>query len=302
MKQQYSINNDIILEIVAKIVPHISDQKIQIFDDGWDHIVIVINNKLAFRFPRREDYAKTLHIEVNFLKQFAKRSPITIPKLKYTKDKETGIFYVTYNFIPGIQFTRDISKTFSKEELLVAAKQLSLFLTTIHSFSIEKAKQLGVQQIDSFKSWEKRFIKIKKEVFPHISKKEQQWVIHLFEEFLKVIKKVPINMVLTHSDIMPEHIIVDPKIHKLSGIIDFGDISIDDPAYDFAFLAHYGQVFLDEVYKNYGLPQDTKFEIRRQFYENIFVVTNLEHSIKLADIEKIPLHKKQLSEYVELHL
>ena len=77
---------------------------------------------------------------------------------------------------------------------------------------------------------------------------------------------------------------------------------MNDPAYDFAFLAHYGQSFLDEVYKNYGLLRDKKFETRRKFYENIFVVTNLEHSLKLVDTEKISLHKKQLSEYVESHL
>ena len=42
-------------------------------------------------------------------------------------------------------------------------------------------------------------------------------------------------LTVIHSDIMPEHIIVNPKTHTLSGIIDFGDIEIGDPAYDFAF-------------------------------------------------------------------
>src|SRR3989344_8930860 len=301
MKQQYSISNDTTLKIVRKIIPDISNEKIQIFDDGWDYIAIVVNNETAFRFPRRENYAKTLPIEVNFLEQFASKSPVNVPKLIYKKDEETGVSFVTYEFIPGVQFTKIISYNFSKMDLLTIAQQLGSFLTTVHSFPIEKAKQLGIQQIDSFDSWQKRLRKIKKVVFPHISKNEQQWVVKLFEDFLKIIGKVPIKSVLTHSDIMPEHIIVDPEVHTLSGIIDFGDILIADPAYDFTFLARYGQGFLNECYKNYDLQIDDMFEERRQFYEDRLAVTNLEHSLELGNKERIATHKKQLSEYVKSH-
>ena len=301
VKQQYSISNDTILKIVRKIFPDNTDEKIQIFDDGWDYVVIVVNNETAFRFPRKEDYAKTLPIEVNFLEQFASQSPVNVPKLIYKKDKETGISFVAYEFIPGVQFTKSISNNFSKEELLTIAQQLGSFLTTVHSFPIEKAKQLGIQQINSFDSWQKRLTKIKKEVFPHIDENKQQWIITLFKNFLKTIAKVPIKSVLTHSDIMPEHIIVDPEVHTLSGIIDFGDILIADPAYDFTFLARYGQDFLNEAYKNYRLPRDEAFEIRRQFYEDRLVVTNLEHSLELRDKGRIATHKQQLFDYVATH-
>ena len=301
MKQQYSISNDTILKIVRKIFPDNTDEKIQIFDDGWDYVAIVVNNETAFRFPRRENYTKTLPIEVNFLEQFASKSPVNVPKLIYKKDEETGISFVTYEFIPGVQFTKSISNNFSKEELLTIAQQLGSFLTTVHSFPIEKAKQLGIQQIDSFDSWQKRLTKIKKDVFPHIDENEQQWIITLFKNFLKTIAKVPIKSVLTHSDIMPEHIIVDPEVHTLSGIIDFGDIEIGDPAYDFTFLARYGQNFLNECYRSYGLPRDEMFEKRRQLYEDRLVVTNLEHSLELGNKERIATHKKQLSEYVKSH-
>lgn len=170
--QQYSNFKEKVLTIIRKQSPNIDDKKIQIFDDGWDYVVIVVNSKTAFRFPRREDYAKTLPIEVNFLEQFASKSPVNVPKLIYKKDEETRISFVTYEFIPGVQFTNSISNSFSKVELLTIAQQLGSFLTTVHSFPIEKAKQLGIQQIDSFDSWQKRLTKIKKEVFPHIDEKK----------------------------------------------------------------------------------------------------------------------------------
>lgn len=294
-------NQDIYIEIVKRKYLHIENHKLRVFDDGWDYVVIVADNHLAFRFPRRENYVRTLPIEVSFLNLFADKSPVRVPKLTYQKDETTGISYVSYHFIPGVQFTKNISSTFSKDELLAVAKQLGTFLTVIHLFSIEEAKQLGIQQIDSFDSWQKRLTKIKKEVFSHIDENEQQWTITLFENFLETIAKTPIKSVLTHSDIMPEHIIVDPKTHTLSGIIDFGDIVIADPAYDFTFLARYGQDFLNEAYQNYSLPRDGVFETRRQFYEDRLVVTNLEHSLELGDKERIKIHKRQLSDYADTH-
>ena len=301
LMKQYDWNLNIYLEIVKKKISDFDDGKVQIFDDGWDFAVIVVDGKLAFRFPRRDDYAKKLPTEVKFLELFAGKSPVRVPRLKYLKDETTGIPYVWYDFIPGVRFTKNISDTFSKDELFTIAKQLGIFLTAVHSFSIAKAKQLGVQQIDSFDSWQKRLTKIKNEVFPHISKYEQQWVVTRFENLLEIVTKSPIKSVLTHADIMPEHIIVDPETHQLSGIIDFGDIVIADPAYDFTFLARYGQNFLNECYRSYGLPRDEMFEKRRQFYEDRLVVTNLEHSLELGNKERIATHEGQLFEYVRSH-
>lgn len=289
---------DIFLGIVKESVHDLGEKKIQVFDDGWDYIVIVVNNTIAFRFPRREDYAKTLPAEVKFLESFSQLSPVETPKLSYKQDKKARIQYVTYSFIPGVQFTQRISATFSKSEKLNIAKKLGLFLTAIHSFPIEKAEQLGIRHHKPLESWKKRLIKIKNDVFPQISVIEQSWTLDIFGEFIKIIGEKPIFPVLIHSDIGPEHIIVNPENHFLSGIIDFGDIEIADPAYDFTFLDLYERDFLNEVYRSYGLPRDSLFEKRKKFYRESKFVINLEHSLKLKDRERIKVHKNQLSEYV----
>lgn len=297
--KQHDWDMNTYLGILGREINNFDEKKAQVFDDGWDFVVIVVDNCRTFRFPRREDYVKRIPVETKFLELFADKSPVRAPKLTYQKDEASGIPYVTYDFISGVRFSKSVSRNFSKAELSAVAKQLGEFLTAMHSFPVETAKQLGIQQIDSFESWEKRLTKIKKEVFPHISKHEQSWIIILFENFLETIAKTPVKPLVTHSDIMPEHIIVDPETHKLLGIIDFGDILIADPAYDFAFLAGYGKDFLNECYRNYGLFRDEMFEKRRQFYEDRLAVTNLEHSLELRDKERIAIHKRELSEYVE---
>ena len=93
-------------EIITGLYPNISTDRIQIFDDGWDYVVFVIDGQKAIRFPRRPDYAKKLPVEVAFLNQFGDQLPVSVPRLTLYADEQTGLPYVIYDFIPGIQFKK----------------------------------------------------------------------------------------------------------------------------------------------------------------------------------------------------
>lgn len=287
------------LHIIRKQLSEVLEEQIKVFADGWDYLVLVVNGQNAFRFPRTkgEKYLQRLSTEANFLKQFYNKSPVLVPKLELHTDELEGN-YVTYNFIPGVQFSKDLAKTFSKESLLVIAQKLGNFLTVLHSFPIEKAKNLGVEQKDPTVEWKNNLEEIKKEISSQIPPKEQEWIVKLYEDFLKLIQVSPFEVRVIHFDIMPEHIIVNPDTQKITGIIDFTDIEIADPALDFCVLHWYGNEFLQEVYKHYKLPRDNNFELRRKFYHDRLVVSYLKHSLKINDQERIKRHKQQLSEYI----
>lgn len=284
------------ISIIRKQNPNIQEDKIEWYDDGWDFIVAIVDS-LVYRFPRRRDYETKLPLETAFMKHFASLSPIAVPQLTLHEDSATGN-YVTYSFLHGIPFKRKLAEMFPKDKQLLIARQIGNFLSTLHSFPIGKAKEIGIEELNSLQSWTGRLEKIKREVFPNINKEEQEWTIKIFTEFINLIKHNPFRRVVTHSDVMPEHIIVNPDTYILSGIIDFGDILIADPAFDFTFLNKYGKEFLDEAYKAYKLQRDPYFEVRRRFYEDRLVITNLEHSLKVGDPVWIERHKKEFAEYL----
>jgi aminoglycoside 2''-phosphotransferase len=53
---------------------------------------------------------------------------------------------------------------------------------------------------------------------------------------------------------------------SISGIIDFSDRKVDDPARDFTELWDYGEKFVLEVYKHYKGPKDNDFLKRSIMY------------------------------------
>lgn len=285
------------LQIIKQTFPKISERQIQVFNDGWDYLVLVVNDQITFRFPRSKEYIDKLPVEVRFVNQFIDRCPIAIPKLKL--HKKSDILYATYPFIQGVQLEKEVADTFSNEQLMLVAKQLGKFLSVLHSFPLEKAKELKQYNFDPLDAWRKRLEKIKIMVFPLISTQEQEWIKVIYQNYFQVMQKSNIQFCVTHSDIMPGHIIVDPEKHKLSGVIDFGDVLIGDPAYDFTFFGKYGRDFLEKAYLSYTLSRDEYFDVRRQFYQDRYITTNLEHSLVQNDTKKIALHKKQLEDYIQ---
>ena len=63
--------------------------------------------------------------------------------------------------------------------------------------------------------------------------------------------------VLAHQDFACEHVLIDPATGRATGVIDWADATLGDPADDFAgVLAWLGETFLGEVLARYTGPAD----------------------------------------------
>lgn len=291
------------LPLIKKYFPECKEDKIKFFNDGWDHYVFVLNDKHVFRFPRTEVLGKKDRVENNFLKRFTLVSPVLVPQMIGRFDEKTGIKYQTYEFIEGVRLSQALATTLTEQELVIIAKQMGKFLTKLHSFSLSQARNMGMDEIDPLKYGEffKDFLEKDEEIiYPLLSINEQVWIEKLMKNFADLTKSDPFEVKVTHFDLLPEHIIVDTKTHKLNGIIDFS-LRIADPARDFTFFDRYGDVFLQTVYKNYDLSKDKYFDRRRKFYAGNLSVVNLYQSLERKDNKMIKIHLAQLKEYIKDH-
>lgn len=286
------------LPIIKGYYPKISPETVKLFDDGYDHYVLLVDN-LAFRFPRSKNHGKKDRAENIFLKEFAKTSPVPVQEMENRIDPKTGIGYQTYKFIPGIPLSKELTETFSEEELTSIATDMGKFLTKLHSFPLTEARAMKLDELDPKTYWqhfENLLEKIKDLIFPLISKTEREWIEKLFLDYVDLTKDNPFKVTVTHSDLLEEHIIVDEKTHKLNGIIDFS-LRIADPANDFKYFDRYGATFLKTVYDNY--PQvDDQFDKRRRFYAGYVAVINLYEAIERKDIKMIEKYLAELKGYI----
>ena len=72
--------------------------------------------------------------------------------------------------------------------------------------------------------------------------------------------------VLIHGDFAAEHILHDPEHRRLTGIIDWSEMALSDPAIDLAAFYHWGgQPCFDAALAVYGNPIDGTVETRARF-------------------------------------
>lgn len=292
------------LKIIKTHFPQVKEDQITFLDDGWDHYVYVIDNTIAFRFPRTEEYGKKDEIETKFFEIFASTSPVKVQDMKLLIDKDSGIRYQMYDFIQGMRFTNDLAETLSEKELSSIATDLGKFLTSLHSFPLDKAREIQMDELDpiGYVDYWKDFLKeIQQIMFQHFSKSEQDWIEKIFNEYISKVRKQPFFVKVTHFDLLPEHILIDKNTHKLSGIIDFS-LRIADPAYDFSYFDRYGKQFLEEILQNYSLSKsDETFAIRKRFYAARLGFSVLSQAME-RDKEKIPEIVEQIHEYIKENL
>jgi aminoglycoside phosphotransferase (APT) family kinase protein len=118
------------------------------------------------------------------------------------------------------------------------------------------------------------------------------------DSYRRLVTSHPPTLTPTHTDLLPEHMIIDAQAHRLNGVIDFGDLEVFDPAADFTYLRHYGQHFLDTVYRHYQPVRDPFFETRREHYEDFLYVLALKYSVEKANTTRIPIYKEELSKHI----
>ena len=145
-----------------------------------------------------------------------------------------------------------------------------LEVNELHSFPITRAIQTGVQghtPAQWRERYQERYADLQVRVFPLLDKESRAKSEQLWEDFLNNETIFAFRPVLIHCDLACEHIFCDPVRGVLTGVIDWGDATIGDPALDFVGLHHgRGSELTEHVLACYKGTVDAAFWKRMNFY------------------------------------
>lgn len=262
MKTYQNLNNKY-LKLINENFPEINYKSYKLIKKWWSNNIIILDNKIIFRFPK-EDYIKNNFIKevkiLNFLNKYI--TGISIPKYNYIS---TNNDFWWYNLIKWTEFKKhNINKTNYKKITM----QIWLFLTQLHSIDINKFKyliNLDINKHYSFETWYIEYIINKfKEIENNFSKEDFNKIIKFIinSQNIKISKYC-----LTHYDLQWKNIIISDNKNKINWIIDFSDIAIYDPAIDFIRFLWLSKKYLNEILNNYKLNNWNI--IKRAYYYRI---------------------------------
>ncbi|MCL4326331.1 MAG: aminoglycoside phosphotransferase family protein [Candidatus Thermoplasmatota archaeon] len=249
---------------------------------GWSYMVYSIDDSLIVRIPKFTNYNEKIKIEVDLLRALKGLLPITIPEPEIRMVKKNGIdtMFMIYSQIPGI--IPDPCYMNNINYFKIGA-YLSSFLNVLHTIPLSIVDNIKLNRVGAINlknRYKMIFIKLKKYGFPLLNNATVVYLQNLFDKFLS-LDLSDFTPVLIHGDIGPGNILFNQNCLHITGIIDWEDCEVGDPAIDLAGVRSYlGNKIFNIVYEKYTGKIDSTFMERIRFYESVIGIYPLLYGIE----------------------
>lgn len=258
----------------------------RIITSGWDNDVVILDEALVFRFPKRDAYDARFKAEVRLLEFLGPRSPLPVPEYTYLAN---DLSFGGYLMLQGEEMRGPLFERLAPGARLSIAAQLGEFLSLMHAVPVEVARGCGFVEEGGGFWFSQAHARVMLEgirglVLPQLRTDEREWIEHQFSRYLALGWDAGIRVI--HSDFVPDHIFIDPAAGRVTGVIDFADVEFADPAMDFGALWQFGEAFVRQVLAHYRGEVDADFIERSKFPPLAHMVCNM---LELAQGQDIPV-------------
>lgn len=262
------------VQYLKKVYLNLDVQTAYVNDIGQNNDVLIVNENIVFRFPKYKEGIVKLIAETKLLEKIQNYVSLSIPFPSYQhfQPMEPGKVFSGYHKINGEPFWNTIFHQLSEEDQSTSAVQLADFLKELHSIPVaEVSPVLKGNTADVYSEIENLYFQLKEKLFAYMTKSARQDISQSFEAYLSDSSHFTFQPCLIHGDFGMTNILYNGEEKRISGVIDFGEAGIGDPAYDFAgLLSSYGSHFLagfSSLYPNFEQVME-----RMNFYRSTFAL------------------------------
>lgn len=237
----FEVTEGLVRRLMEEQFPELAEEAIEPLSHGWDNEAFLVGS-LVFRFPRRKIAVKLIEREVRILPLLAPHLPAPVPVSTYL-GRQTDYYpspWAGYPMLAG----EVGGKTEPTREL---AFEVAGFLRQLHSIPVDADTRSWAPDDDIHRTdLQARLPKLS-------ARLEMVDEAHLIARVEKAAQAAPwANAgVWVHGDFYPSHLLIDNG--RLSGVIDWGDVHLGDPALDlsiaFMFLTPEQH---DDFFNTYG--------------------------------------------------
>jgi aminoglycoside 2''-phosphotransferase len=210
----------------------------------------------VFRIARKLDATGALQRESCILPKIAPKLPLPVPRPTYHAPDGFPPFTV-HDEIVGEILTREDWEDMPAAARERAASELANFLKTLHALPIELGVECGLVQIDAAEMAHSLQQEAADTIHPFLEPDVQRRFDQTLESWSSQAEVR--HPALLHCDMGPGHVLYDSSTLRLTGVIDFGDLAIGDPARDFIYIYEdFGPLILQEVLNDYAGKESAK--------------------------------------------
>ncbi|MGC5011249.1 phosphotransferase family protein [Streptosporangium sp. DT93] len=263
-------------EAVAARLPGYRAGTVTPLGEGEDNTAYEVDGELIVRFAKEPDptrRAALVEREARLLGVVAAVSPLPVPEPRFTDPERGCLAYPTLAGVPLLALPGPQRAVYARSVGTV----LGGLLRALHA--VPAARVDGLVEADGTAPAE--WLDEAAEIYPAIAGELPASCHEAVRAFLDAPPPEGGDRpVLSHNDLGIEHVLVDPGTGAVTGIIDWSDAALVDPAHDFGLLYRdLGPDALEAALLAYG-PSGVSLHERAVFHGRCRVFEDLAYGIE----------------------
>jgi aminoglycoside phosphotransferase (APT) family kinase protein/adenylate kinase family enzyme len=259
---------------IVHAFPQLDTRGVARIDGGWTSATFEVGERIV-QLARTPYAAETLRHQMRVLPLLAPRLGVAIPQPELVSVEPVAI---AYRKLAGEPCDRAPARAgpeqlgrFVRELHAIAPADLGLAPLTVAEFRARVRADLA---------------RMRAHVAPRLSPAERARADALVAALVDDDRNWRFELVVTHGDLGPEHVLVDPA-GALAAVIDWEDVGAGDPAGDFAWWLHAMPSASERALAAYGVPSDERFRARAAGLFAVMPWHDVEHGVETGDPESI---------------
>lgn len=239
----YDLDAAGVTRVIARQFPELAALPVTFIGEGYDSRAFRVGDVIV-RFPKRAEVLTWSHKEQALLPLIASRFAITVPRFGWFGEPDDDVMYAFagYRAVPGTPC--DFLDGTEARDPITAGRQLGQFLRALHAVPLDEAEACGVERgraADPRQPAARARVAlslIASYATPsEFARWDEAFAAHAVGgagtvDAIAHDRSRDCAPCLIHADLLPEHILIEPTTGQLSGVIDWADASIGDPAGD----------------------------------------------------------------------
>jgi aminoglycoside phosphotransferase (APT) family kinase protein len=251
-------------------------------DEGWANLILETRQGLLFRFPRRPEVARGVAYEVRLLRYLAPRVSVPVPRpLRVGSLGRPPWPFVTYRRLAGSPLAG--RRRLGVEDRTAIRDALGHLLDNLRRLSPPVLRRLGCPPGDPH-AWARRYATLLAR-FEAVSSRRlpvelRERIREDVRRFRRELRRSTYRPVLSHLDLGPYNLLWDARAHRVSGVIDWEDARLSDPAFDLTGLGFLGDDLVEPLVRARARSGDPGFRDRLAFYRRFVWVHEVTHAFE----------------------
>jgi aminoglycoside 2''-phosphotransferase len=251
---------------------------------GADSAAYLLDGEWVVRVPITANAQLTLRRELALLEDLAPRLPLPIPAIAHVARRGGQLLLVAYPAIRGEPLNDERLRALHADVQHDMVSSLAAFLNALHAYPVSAARRAGVTEQLTSGGYHAAQRELPGTLAGVLTAPEIAHLDACFARYERVHQPQAAPRAVLHGDLKPAHVLHDAAGGQITGVLDWGDVSLGDPDFDLAVIGmFFGQELLARLLEHLPDRDPAVVRDKARFFTTLRGLQDIRYALDHGD-------------------